>query len=835
MKDTSKLAIDRYKSALEMPRLLDLLGLEQPNGSGKIICPVHKEFNPSCHVYPYRLHCYGCDKSWDAIAIVMEVKSLGLREAVKWIARKAGLAEPNFNGDSEKTYEARVEIIAIYEHFWGVAKQNAGRGREYLKKRGIDLKRVEGVEVGYFPMDYEPQEEDKEFAEQGGLLAKNGRFLFSGKIVVPVIHNSEVVSLYGRDTSDGVRLDHVYPCKTDPPMPSTLWGFDDCRSVEEIYVTESIIDALTLKSNGIRNAVAAFGTSGLTEERLELLKKSKTKTANLAFDNDKNGSGQKAALKVGEKLFGAGFVVNVISLPRPEGVEKVDVNSYFLRDHSIDEFQALGQRDFFQVALDQIPVSGTPQVKFKAVQKVLRIVQSQPEPTWEDHVKLITDRCPGYKPGKLVSELKKLRKEAESEGDSKKFIPLAYVGQIQAQHHVLYHNSNFYRYESGVYEDFHIEEINRLTTELIGFDAQPYQLEAVLKFLKNQTFIRPQRVNVPGLLNLKNGLLDLASGELRAHSPKILSTVQAQVEFDPAAQWLQWQEFLDQIFPDPHDRSKPDRDKQMLLSEIFGYSLTSDTSFHLAFWLYGGGANGKSVVCNMLEALVGLDNCGALMLSDLKERFRLAELENKMVNIVSEVEANSLISDARFKSLVAGDPQTGERKNRDPFKFRPFAKWIIATNNMPATRDHSYGFERRLVILPFERTFADKDQDKGLSQRLVETELSGILNWAIGGYRRLQCNGRFTIPKASEKALEDYKEQINPTLAFVRERVKVHSQAEGIPLKSLYATYRTWCEGAGYVSVVRNKFAKEIQTILKIKTQKIRDGGLLLCGIKPIG
>ncbi len=834
MKDKKKLEIERYKTAIEMPELLSLLGIEQPNGSDKILCPFHEESNPSCHVYKYRLRCYGCDESWDTIALVQKAKGLNFKQAVKWIARKAGLDEPSLNGDSEKAYEERSEIIAINEYFWEIAKNQRKKARQYLKKRGIDLDEVEGVEVGYFPRDYEPDGDDKEFAEKAGLLNKSGRFLFSGKVVIPVIHHSEVVSLYGRDASDDIGLNHVYPSKTDPPMPRTLWGLDDCRHEGEVYVTESIIDALTLKSNGISNAVAAFGTSGLTEERLGLLKSSKIKTVHLVFDCDKNGSGQKAALKTGERLFRAGLVVKIISLPRPEGIEKVDIND-FLRDHSIDEFQGLEQRDFFQVALDQIPVSGTPQVKFKTVRKVLKIIQSQPEPTWEEYVKLIAERCPSYKPGKLVSELKKLRKEAESEGDSKKFIPLAYVGQIQAQHNVLYHNSNFYRYESGVYEDFHIEEINRLTTELIGFDAQPYQLEAVLKFLKNQTFIRPQRVNVPGLLNLKNGLLDLASGELRAHSPEILSTVQAQVEFDPAAQWLQWQEFLDQIFPDPHDRSKPDRDKQMLLSEIFGYSLTSDTSFHLAFWLYGGGANGKSVVCNMLEALVGLDNCGALMLSDLKERFRLAELENKMVNIVSEVEANSLINDARFKSIVAGDPQTGERKNKDPFKFRPFAKWIIATNNMPATRDHSYGFERRLVILPFERTFADEDQDKGLSQRLIETELSGILNWAIGGYRRLQRNGRFTIPKASEKALEDYKEQINPTLAFVRERVKVDSKAEGIPLKSLYATYRTWCEGAGYVSVGRNKFSKEIQTILKIKTQKIRDGGLLLCGIKPIG
>ena len=162
------------------------------------------------------------------------------------------------------------------------------------------------------------------------------------------------------------------------------------------------------------------------------------------------------------------------------------------------------------------------------------------------------------------------------------------------------------------------------------------------------------------------------------------------------AQWPLWKKFLDEVLPDDS--------LQLLLSEIFGYCLTPSISFHKAFFLVGDGANGKSVVLDVLEALVGVENCSALMLSDLNERFRLAELLGKLVNIVQEVEAKSLLADARFKSVVAGDPQVGERKNQHPFKFRPFAKWVVACNALPASRDRSYGFLRRIVILPFEKT-----------------------------------------------------------------------------------------------------------------------------------
>ena len=150
-------------------------------------------------------------------------------------------------------------------------------------------------------------------------------------------------------------------------------------------------------------------------------------------------------------------------------------------------------------------------------------------------------------------------------------------------------------------------------------------------------------------------------------------------------------------------KSSLQKDKQFLLAEIVGYCLTTSIDFHVAFFFFGEGANGKSLIQTVIETLVGLDNCSALMLSDLKERFRLAELDGKLVNLVPEIEAKELANDAKFKSIVAGDLQIGERQNQDPFKFRQFAKWIIACNSLPATRDRSYGFERRIVILPFER------------------------------------------------------------------------------------------------------------------------------------
>jgi len=119
--------------------------------------------------------------------------------------------------------------------------------------------------------------------------------------------------------------------------------------------------------------VALFGTQGLTEARLGLLKRSKVKKINLIFDTDQNQSGQRAVLEVGERLFRSGFQTSIVALPLPDGQIKTDLNSYF-QDHSLDEFKALPLKDFFEHLLEFVPNNGTPQSRYKSLQPILELV-----------------------------------------------------------------------------------------------------------------------------------------------------------------------------------------------------------------------------------------------------------------------------------------------------------------------------------------------------------------------------------------------------------------------------------------------------------------------------
>ncbi len=798
----SEIAI--YNSALSASELCERLGLEIENG--KILCPIHTEDSPSAQIYDDHYYCFGCGQYISPIRLVMATNDCGFRESIRWISHEAGLPEPSLNGDSESRYQSIKEISETYNEVFRESLENAEKAITYLESRGFNPEHLKG-KIGYLPHSYKLK--DKEAARRAGLISIKGNFLFAGRLVIPISLHGQIVSLYGRALDDDHLPKHIYPASTEPTMPATLWNIDNCKNKGEIWLCESIIDSLTLAQHGY-DAVGLFGTQGLTDARVALLKQSKIKKMNLVFDTDKNQSGQKAVVKVGGTLFKNGFHLSVITLPREDGCKKVDVNSFF-QAHSIEDFREIEAKDFFEYVLDQIPTTGRPEEKYQALQPILTLISSLPQLTWHEYATKLQKRFPEYKATKIVREIVHLSKE-DSEETSEKFYPLVHAEQIKKLFHVLFYHGAFYKYRNGTYEYWYPEELDKLIVELIGPQVQAYQLDAVKRLLKGLVFVRPETVNRPDRLNLQNGILNLESGEFLDHGPEFLSTVQAQARFDATAEWPSWKKFLDEILPH--------QDEQFLLSEVFGYCLTPDVSHHKAIVLVGEGANGKSVILNVLEALVGPDNCSALMLSDLKERFRLAELENKLVNMVTEVEAKSLIHDAKFKSVVAGDPQVGERKNQDPFKFRPFSKWIIACNSLPASRDRSYGYERRLIIIPFEKVIPEDRRDPDLAKNLIRLEISGILNWSLGGYLRLRDRGMFTIPESSKNALKAYREQIDPTLTFLEEQVIRDDHGSGVPLKRLYLSYNNWCEESGYMPMGKIIFGRTIERELNVEAQE---------------
>lgn len=271
------------------------------------------------------------------------------------------------------------------------------------------------------------------------------------------------------------------------------------------------------------------------------------------------------------------------------------------------------------------------------------------------------------------------------------------------------------------------------------------------------------------LINLKNGMLDLDTLTLVKHSPNYLSTVQLPMSYDPRAKAPK---FI-QLFI----RAITLGNEQLIgvLQEVVGYLISNETKAEKAFYFYGGGSNGKSVLVKVIRKLIGEENISAINLSDFGQRFGLENLINKTVNIAAENELDGkTLNTENFKSIISGDLINIELKYRTSISYKPHCKLVFLVNTLPDSKDVTNGYFRKLMVIPFKRTFKPEEQNVNLDNELFE-ELSGILNWALIGLQRLRKNDfKFSKCELIEKAHDTYYIEQNPVKEYYLEHIRLN-------------------------------------------------------------
>ncbi len=320
----------------------------------------------------------------------------------------------------------------------------------------------------------------------------------------------------------------------------------------------------------------------------------------------------------------------------------------------------------------------------------------------------------------------------------------------------------------------------------------------------------------PMVLNFSNGTLDLNGGLFsEIHRRELFQNIQFPYDFNRDSHCPNWDLFLESLEFDPDTLSR--------LQEWAGYCLLPMVYGNLqkSLFFIGEGANGKSVFLETLAAV--LDNVSHLELSELFDRFKIAELEGKLANICTDVET-SKVMDARFKKIVAGEPQSAERKFKNPFEFQPFAKILFSANEFILTKDRTHGFYRRFDILRFNRIFKTEEQKPELLQELKE-EVPGIFNWALEGLERLSQQ-KWIMTKSSymENCHNEFKKATNPLQLFIDEECVLEGNAT-VDSNELRSIYKHYCEDKGYKVLSDNNLGKELKRLGVENTRKRSEGG----------
>jgi putative DNA primase/helicase len=241
----------------------------------------------------------------------------------------------------------------------------------------------------------------------------------------------------------------------------------------------------------------------------------------------------------------------------------------------------------------------------------------------------------------------------------------------------------------------------------------------------------------PMHFGVANGVIDLRTGILQPGRPADLVTYFTDVSFDRTTPCPRWEQFLAEIFPQ-------DEDLMDWIWRVVGYLLTANTTAQCFFLCYGTGANGKSVFLNVLRALLGryaYNAPFATFESQARSQIPndLAAMVGRRLVTASETNEGSRLNEARVKMLTGRDPVTARFLNREFFTFVPVAKYFLAVNHKPLVKDYSYGFWRRVRLIPFLAQFRE-NADPLLEDTLLD-ELPGVLAWAVEGCLEGQRRG----------------------------------------------------------------------------------------------
>lgn len=299
----------------------------------------------------------------------------------------------------------------------------------------------------------------------------------------------------------------------------------------------------------------------------------------------------------------------------------------------------------------------------------------------------------------------------------------------------------------------------------------------------------------PWVIGLRNGILDLRKRRHRAGRPSDLVTRYMAVEFYAGATCPEWRKFIARIMPDA--------EIALYLQKLCGYFLTGTCDDQAFYFFHGGGKNGKSILIRALAAILGAYGSKARHTLVEENRFGadpkadLAQLPGVRFLYGEETKQGAKLNEAVVKSLVAGDPMTGEAKYAAPSVFTPEAKLVLMGNHKPKIGGTDTGIWRRVRLIPFTQTITDEESvaPTVLLARFA-AEASGILNWMLEGLA-LCPPGVIPMPQSVANAVAEYRQGEDDLGDFLDDCTQDAEAGCKVRKLEIFERYQNWAQANG--------------------------------------
>lgn len=492
--------------------------------------------------------------------------------------------------------------------------------------------------------------------------------------------------------------------------------------------------------------------------------------------------------------------------------------------------------DYLQEQFMENPVKTHRQGRMKAVEEVLKRLAAQPDTSDLDEdmvINFIKDTGGlSLTLGALRRRLAQYKSNDNIDGNDQSEIALALKEDMEQVSEVRYHNSEFYQWRGSHWDKVEQTDIRRRISENYG------SLPAARKAGDHKGIVQILADRCAGELktnkdiigvNFANGVVTL-DGALVPHNKEFGFTYTLPYRYmpDEARRATRFMQFLEDSWG--HEEDYEDRVsalQEAICTTLFGIA----PRYQRAFLLYGAPKCGKSVLLDVISDLLPPEGTCSVSPENWSDRFLPAQMANKSLNICGELSSNDKIKAQQFKEIVAGAEITAQNKGKDPFRYRVQCAHWFASNHLPKTDDSSDAFNRRWLVLFFNKPVDMKNIDRSLALKIVTEEREAIAAWAIQARERIQQNKEYTLPQSHVDLIQEVAISNNSVRFFIEESGQVtvdpKKTSHLTSATTLHSAFSAFCMlggGAKRVGPIAFRGAmRELEAQLGFKSKKIEN------------
>lgn len=365
-----------------------------------------------------------------------------------------------------------------------------------------------------------------------------------------------------------------------------------------------------------------------------------------------------------------------------------------------------------------------------------------------------------------------------------------------------------YYYKDGIYIEDQEEAWLKHFIRNCHQEMDIKTLDEVIERVKIDSYVDFSEINKDkDIIALKNCNFNLITNEAESFTPDIINTARISVNYDKTATCPIFNKYLKEC---TSIKNIP------IIEELIGYILQKDYEHKYMFIVQGGADSGKSTLIGVIKRMLGNNVSNIPPQTLVNNEFAIAELYGKLANTSGDI-SSSLIKDTSIlKQLIGSDDMLGNKKYGSMFSFKNYAKIIFACNTLPSVPDSELDlFLMKTILIKFPHTIPKKKQDHKLLHKMTtELELSGILNLALEGRRRLKDQNDFSNKLNKDEMLEEFNSGSDPVVRFIRDVVEIDVTKVAIKDDILKA-FEEYCifKKLSYPSA-KNTFWKTLKTAL---------------------